>query len=200
MTRSERAARVRAAAVGVALATLFWAGSALAQSTIKQPGAHPRYNFEAEPHMVAMDHPGHGGDGFGFGFRGSVVIVDNGFVNTINNSVAIGFGLDMLAFNRDHCHGGRNGFCHDHGPFLLIPVVMQWNFWLHKKWSVFGEPGLGIILHDEDYNSDIDNDLDLDIDPIIFFAGGRFHFNDNITLTARAGFPTSVNFGASFLL
>lgn len=175
--------------------------TAQAQSIIKQPGNHPTYSFEAEPHLAIMDHWGHGGDGVGPGFRGTITVVDNGFVSKINNSVGIGFGLDALIFNNDdHCHGGGNDrYCHGDNTQLFLPIVMQWNFWLHRKWSVFGEPGLAITLRDEDHNRDND-DTDLDIDPLVLFAGGRFHFNDTAALTLRLGFPTSVSFGVSFLL
>src|SRR5690606_41656931 len=57
-----------------------------AQSIIKRPGAHPNYSFEAEPHLVFRDNSHDDGTGFGPGFRGTVVIVDNGFISKINNS------------------------------------------------------------------------------------------------------------------
>src|SRR5262245_53658832 len=111
--------RFLAAALGTAV-TLA-AGSALADSsTIKLPGAHPSYVFEAEPHAIIAPF-----DDFapGVGFRGTIELVDNGFVTTINNTVGIGFGVDWTDKN------------------FRLPVVMQWNFWLSRNWSVFGEPG-----------------------------------------------------------
>ena len=61
---------------------------ALAVNTIKQPGLHPAYTFEAEPHLLlGFDMPGTGavndGSGFGPGFRGTIEIVDNGFVKSM---------------------------------------------------------------------------------------------------------------------
>jgi hypothetical protein len=135
-------------------------------SVIKLPGAHPDYVFEAEPHLLVAPF-----DDFrpGIGFRGTVTIVDNGFVSSINNSVGIGFGAD---WTRDH---------------FRVPIVMQWNFWLTRKWSVFGEPG-GLI------------DFGKKARPHpAFYAGGRFHFTDRITLTMRVGHPTA-SVGVSFLL
>ena len=136
-------------------------------STIERPGAHPKYLFEAEPHVLV--------DPFvdfdpGLGFRGTFEIVDNGFVSTINNTVGIGFGLDWT----------KNHF--------RIPVVMQWNFWLSENWSVFGEPG-GLLDFDKDK---------LKPHPAIY-AGGRFHFSNDVTLTMRVGHPTA-SVGVSFLL
>src|SRR4051812_49362509 len=80
------------------LAVSFWQTDARADTlVIKNPGDHPRYAFEAEPHLVLgfIDPPGYAnGTGFGVGFRGSIPLVRNGFVPSINNSVAIGFGID----------------------------------------------------------------------------------------------------------
>jgi hypothetical protein len=64
---------------------------------------------------------------------------------------------------------------------------MQWNFWLSRNWSVFGEPG-GLV------------DFEKRPKPRPgFWAGARYHFTDRITLTLRAGFPT-FSAGVSFLL
>lgn len=146
------------------------------ESIIKNPGDHPNYRFEAEPHGLI----GFGGFGpfesgradFGAGFRGTITIVDNGFVKTINNSVGIGFGMDLFF----------------HRTTIFIPVVMQWNFWLTSHWSVFGEPGIGFAANvAPGYNA---------VHPV-FAAGGRYHFNDKIALTMRIGYP-AISVGASF--
>jgi len=174
-----------------------------AQSIIKRPGAHPNYSFEAEPHLVLRDNSHDDGTGIGPGFRGTVVVVDNGFIPKINNSIGIGFGLDWIAFGDEHCHGNTNDNnpdndnCHDPSQ-IVLPLVMQWNFWLHRKWSVFGEPGLALVWREDDHDDDDDDDLD--IDPFVFYAGGRFHFSDTVTLTMRLGFPVTLSVGVSFLL
>ncbi len=164
-------------------------------STIKRPGAHPDYVFEAEPHFVFgfLDPPGaHSNDGFGPGFRGTFEIVDNGFIPKINNTVGIGVGLDWL-FYGNYCNGnGNNRNCHD-ADAILIPVVMQWNFWLSRNWSVFGEPGFMAVFDNDG------NNRDTHFRPFVFYAGGRFHFTDTLTLTMRAGWP-SFSVGVSFLL
>ncbi len=181
--------------LSVVLASFFVSVDASAQAVIKRPGAHPRYSFEAEPHLLLTDRA-HGSDAFGPGFRGTIVVVDNGFVPTINNSVGIGFGADFLLLGDRHCHGRNN--CHRH-DVIILPVVMQWNFWLHKKWSVFGEPGLALVFNEDHDSNDLDN-TDLHIDPFTFGAGGRFHFSDTTTLTMRLGFPVAASIGVSFLL
>lgn len=188
----------------VALATK----PAAAQSTIKHPGQRPAYSFEAEPHLsLGLDPPGYGaGTGLGVGFRGTVEIVKNGFIPKINNSIGIGFGIDYLRYDgwqgpRGQCErfeqgpagvpvcvrvsGGGIG----HVNYFFLPVVMQWNFWLHRKWSVFGEPGLALYV----------DDGHVDFTPFVLYAGGRYHVSDKITLTMRIGYP-SFSFGVSFLL
>jgi hypothetical protein len=140
-------------------------------SIIRSPGDHPAYIFEAEPHLlVGFAGPFDNNGNFGVGFRGTVHIA-NGFVPSINDSVGVGFGFDV----------GTNGH-------VLVPVVMQWNFWLSTHWSVFGEPGFA-------FGS---GDRGTFLWPA-FYAGGRFHFTDRIALTMRLGYP-DFSLGVSFLL
>ena len=164
------------AAIGL-LAVGTVSGTARAEpNLIKQPGAHPDYSLELEPHVVfGFDAPGDtAGQGFGPGFRGTVELVDNGFVSTINNTVGLGFGLDWFAFS-----SGKTS--------LWVPFVMQWNFWLTRSWSVFGEPGAGLYLGNA-----------TGFRPA-FYGGGRFHFSDTLALTVRVGYPT-FSVGLSFVL
>jgi hypothetical protein len=146
------------------------------ESIIKNPGDHPSYRFEAEPHgLIGFAGPFRGGRGeLGAGFRGTVVLVDNGFVKTINNSVGITFGGDLFL----------------RSTTLFIPVAMQWNFWLSTHWSVFGEPGIGLAV-----NRDRGRDL---LHPTLS-VGGRYHFNEKVALTMRIGYP-AFSIGASFFL
>ena len=194
-------------ALALLLGSFGVCGSAQAQSTIKQPGARTNYVFEAEPHLDVglVDPPGFGGGtGWGVGFRGTVQLLKNGFIPKLNNSVGIGFGIDYLRY--DGWQGPR-GACReftpgpagvpicvrasdiDHVNYFYLPVVMQWNFWLHRKWSVFGEPGVAFYVQDGQ----------LQFTPFVLYAGGRYHITDRITLTMRIGYPT-FSIGASFLL
>ncbi|MBX3227134.1 MAG: hypothetical protein KIT84_35640 [Labilithrix sp.] len=168
----------RIALAGACLLALLAAASPARadQSIIKTPGDHPDYRFEAEPHgLLGFGGPFRGGQTeLGAGFRGTIVLVDNGFVKTINNSVGITFGADLFF--------ARNT--------IFLPVAMQWNFWLTNHWSVFGEPGLGFAA-----NRHRDAHL---VNPILML-GGRYHFNDKVSLTMRIGYP-SFSIGASFFL
>ncbi|HEY4016977.1 MAG TPA: hypothetical protein VGM06_26775 [Polyangiaceae bacterium] len=168
-----RLAAACACAAALTLAVLAVSSEALADehSTIKLPGDHPRYAFEAEPHLIV----GYGDPFFpnglpGGGFRGTFHIA-NGFIKNINDSVGIGVGIDFAT----------NGH-------LVVPVVLQWNFWLSNHWSVFGEPGLAVGGGGPNPT----------VGPALFL-GGRYHFNDTVALTLRVGFP-EIGIGVSFLL
>ena len=177
-----------------------------AESIIKNPGDHPDYKVELEPHGALGWGHLYRSNAFGLGFRASIPIVDNGFVPTINNSVAISFGVDWLRYSSCYYYDvrGRDRFGYGCGAsYFVFPVAMQWNFWLTPQWSVFGEPGL-YVYHGiwDDY---CDGRLPGCASPtrtgvdFAFFAGGRFHFNENIALTMRIGYPY-ISIGASFLL
>jgi hypothetical protein len=196
----------------IALAcTLATSAARAEESTIKRPGDHPKYSVELEPHLaLAFLAPTAGSNGFGFGGRATIPIVENGFVKTINNSVGIGFGVDWLRYNDCFFANGRGftGGCSNLNSFYF-PVVMQWNFFLSTHWSVFGEPGLAI--HHRDWGSGLTcvdgagrpiadcgaGPNRTDIDPFIFFFGGRYHFSDGASLTLRIGWPYA-SLGVSF--
>jgi hypothetical protein len=167
-TVSARTSAALAALIALSLAD----GAAAEPNLIKQPGAHPDYTLELEPH-VAVGFGVPAGAGIGPGFRGTLELVDNGFVQTINNTVGLGFGLDWFVMS------DRTWF--------WVPVVMQWNFWLTRSWSVFGEPGAGLVFGHKS-----------GVRPA-FYGGGRFHFSDTLALTLRAGYP-AVSVGLSFVL
>src|SRR5262245_20162784 len=126
---------VLAGALGLSLAS-----PAMAQGTIKSPGDHPHYVFEAEPHLTLSYKAG-----IGPGFRGTFVLLDNGFIRSINNSVGLGFGAEMLFYSK-HCEGPPPARCESVGD-VMVPVVIQWNFWVHQWISVFGEPGIAFHFH-----------------------------------------------------
>jgi hypothetical protein len=195
-TTTPRLAAFAPAAV-VALGLLA-ARPASAQTIIKTPGDHPDA-WEFEPHINLRPFDTPDGDvGLGLGLRARVPIVENGFVPSINNSVGIGFGFDWLNYRA--C---RRGDCGQVNHFV-IPVVMQWNFWLTRSWSVFGEPGLGLNLYSNRNRCRDDNDNPFDrcyndrnVD-FLFFAGARWHFSPYTTLTMRVGWPYW-SVGISFL-
>lgn len=158
-----------------------FARPAEAQGTIKSPGDHPDYVFEAEPHLsLAYD------GGVGPGFRGTVVIADRAFIPSLNNSIGVGAGAEWLFY----AHGTGD---------VLVPIVLQWNFWVHRDISVFGEPGLALHFG----HGGRDN---FALDPFTIFAGVRFHFSKTVALTIRLGAPeifhhdNVFSIGVSFLI
>ncbi len=177
---------------------------AQAESTIRVPGQRPEYSFELEPHLLltpfeAPNNPS--GDGYGLGVRGTVEILPEGFISKLNDSVGIGFGLDWIHYDglrgRAYCErfvqtAQGVPVCVEtsahSSSYVFVPVVMQWNFWLHRSWSVFGEPGLALSHR---------SGGDFGAVPV-FSAGGRFHFNDSVALTLRLGYP-SFSLGVSCL-
>ena len=147
-----------------------------------------------------------------------------GFVKTINDSIAIGFGLDVMHYaGYNPYYYGYFGYCYAHpgacpGYYtgydtsfwaIHIPVVMQWNFWLTEKWSVFGEPGF-TIWHGFYNNPGLCNGPfygpygscygDATIPYFTFYAGGRFKFSDTVGLTMRLGYPIDFSIGISIFL
>jgi len=183
------------------------AAPALASAQIKEPGNHARYDWELEPHLVVQwnDYAPCANEGFGPGVRATIPFLDNGPIPRINNNMGIGFGLDWA-------HSGRNNRCglYNNGygvsaDIWSIPVVVQWNFFLLPKVSVFGEAGL-VLQH---YRFDAaypcgntycggPNGTDNSVDAS-FSAGGRFLVSDSVGFLLRIGYPY-LSAGVSILL
>ncbi|HEX9297592.1 MAG TPA: hypothetical protein VF881_17240 [Polyangiaceae bacterium] len=167
---------ILAVAISLSLALVLSTRSARAEhSIIKHPGQHPHYFLELEPHVLFGWHKF--GDGPGVGGRATISIIHNGFVSSINNSIGIGFGFDVDPIRT--------------ADRFLVPIVMQWNFWLSTHFSVCGEPGAVIIFGEGRGDG-------TKVQPAIF-ACGRFHIVEAIALTLRVGWPYA-SFGVSFLL
>ncbi len=169
------------AAAAALTATLSVSSLALADEVvISRPGAHTPYVLDIEPHVITNDNT----DFFGPGARFTLTLVDNGFVKSINNNVGLGIGTDLL-----HSR---------YGDTLFIPVAMQWNFFISRNWSVFGEPGVGFYLNDNGLHKSSRG-----LGDWIFIAGGgRYHFSNSVALTMRLGLTRYNLFtiGVSFFL
>ncbi len=196
-------------------APLLVSTPALSQSVIKRPGDHPDYSVELEPHFVLQWSNRFGGsEGIGPGFRANIPFLDNGPVPSINNNMAISFGLDVT-FGDNDCRWWWNRY--DRNSWLAqancsttefwAPVTVQWNFFLTKMISVFGEPGLAIVHRRWDWEwwcgapdgaiceyDDTDTGVDF-----VFWAGGRFMFSETFGATVRLGHP-SLTVGINFLM
>lgn len=164
----------RALALWVGLGTLTIGSDARADAYgITHPGRHIDYVIELEPEVIlAFDRAFD--DGPGLGLRASVPVMFNGFVSSINNSVALTFGFDKDPFAD--------------GNHYYVPVALQWNFWLHHSFSVFAEPGMLLAFSDK-----------ARVHPEVW-GGARLHFNDWVSLTGRVSVPSSpaIGLGVSF--
>src|SRR6478736_211020 len=100
--------------VGIAALTaaVSYASSAQAVSTIKSPDP-PKYSVEIEPklNLAYLFWTGYGGNAIGPGVRFSIPLMSPGFVKDINDSVAIGFGLDILHYDGAYSYYGWYGYC-----------------------------------------------------------------------------------------
>lgn len=164
-------------AIALTLAALGFASAKNAradeQSLIRTRGEHPDYVFDAEPHGLLGYGPFNDGILPGAGFRGTFILVQQGFIPSINNSVGVGVGADFF-------------FPSTGSVSFVVPAVMQWNFWLSTHWAVFGEPGLALGFGNHH-----------DFVAPVFAAGGRYHFNEHVALTLRIGYPAA-SVGVSF--
>jgi len=168
------------------------------QLIIKNPGDHPDYHVDIEPHGILGGGGwwdwGYYGLGLGGGARFSIPLCKNCFVPKINNNVAISFGAD-LAF-----YPWANGFA---PAYLFLPVAMQWNFFISKKWSVGPEigftPTIG-VFYDYNYCNAIGGPCHNFYPYFSCWAVGRYHFSEKVALTMRLGFPELFNIGVSFFL
>jgi hypothetical protein len=193
----------RAVLVFATLSTL----AATSRAQIKEPGAHPKYSVELEPHFV-LSWSNHywGGDGVGVGGRISIPVVENGPVTSINDNLAVGFGIDWAHFG-SACWDWGPGPWGPPGPrppewasydcsgnSVWFPAVAQWNFFFTKVVSAFGEAGIGV-----EYSAWTAtypcagglcraSDHRIDVDPL-FMAGGRFLVTDGFGFVVRLGWP-----------
>lgn len=182
-----------------------------AAAQIKQPGAHPHYAVDLEPHfLVQWDGRYASDEGFGLGLRATIPVVDNGPIPKINNTLGVGFGLDWAHFS-DGCWGpwdgpGRpdwDGYDCSENDFWL-PVAAQWNFFFTPVFGAFTELGLGMQYSRWSWDGpcaggrcEYDED-DFDVEPL-FAVGPRFVLADSFAIVARIGWPY-FSVGASFFL
>lgn len=176
-----------------------------AAAQIKQPGRHLTYSVELEPHLlVQYDRTwGARGSGLGPGLRVGIPLLQNGPITTINNSLALGFGLDWARFAA--CDGQPDSADCSVNQ-IWAPVVAQWNFWFTPVISAFGELGAAISHRTLDYSKGCPyltteqcqvRDLQL-FEPVLF-VGSRFSFSRNVGLLLRIGTPY-LSIGADFTL
>jgi len=192
------------------LLTLLACSAPAGAQIIKQPGNHPNYGFELEPHLLAQyTRTPFADDGIGVGLRASIPFVHNGPVPKINNNIGISFGMDFVHFGYDGVCNGR-GYVYFYADNcsayeLWFPVTGQWNFFLTPVISVFGEFGLAARYSRWEYTGVCVNGgacdahaSNLDLFEPVLWGGGRFLFAKSAGLIVRLGWPY-VAVGASIL-
>ena len=204
------------ACCSILTAVLLARASGAAAQHIGNPGTHVKYNVELEPHFVLQwDHgPNYwywGGDGIGLGVRASIPVLQDGPVTTINNSLAVSFGLDWAHFGDDTCWGPgppRNGPAYTCAANdFWLPLVLQWNFFFSDVISAFPEFGLAIehsrfdggwwrVNGTDVYRTGTFSRTGAEL---VLWLGLRVHASKSVAFTLRLGTP-SLLLGASFFL
>lgn len=134
-------------------------------------------------------HADFGGYGsIGAGFRIDIPLVPNGFLNNVDDEFALSLGSEIFFYD----------FFPDYydGDLYLVPVaVVQWNFYIHPRWSLFPEAGLAFYVGPG--NSDLRNGRQFYAAPA-FSVGARYHFTARNSLLLRASTPAGFQVGITF--
>jgi hypothetical protein len=188
-----------------------WLGpvsTAKAETVIRHPGQHTQYSVELEPHLAIDWADAHWvGEGIGPGMHVAIPLMHQGPITTINNNMAIKFGLDLTFGNG--CYWGGRGYYYVRSDCsttsLLLPIALQWNFYLTDIITAFGEAGMAIGHSWWSYNGPCiaggycpPTYNDTYVLPY-FAAGAKFMFGRSAGLTVRLGYP-HITVGASILL
>lgn len=151
-----------------------------AEPIIEEPGRHLN-QVETEIHAVL------GSRSLGGGFRVGMPVLEQGFISTLNNNVVLNAGADLLSWPDP-----------DYGVVgAIVPIMLQWNFYLLPQWSVFSEGGIAFQHWLSQRASG---------DTRTFFiwpdmsVGGRFYLRPDAypALILRLGYPSGVTFGICF--
>ena len=117
----------------LAAVLIFAAGPAEAQSIIRDRSSHRR---PVDLSLLGgVPYP----FGFGVGMRVGLPIAHDGFIRTINDAVLIELGAQFVYWDdfKDHLVG------------FQVPVLMRWDFFLTRSWTIFGGVGLVFGFYDE---------------------------------------------------
>jgi hypothetical protein len=198
------------AILSVSTATSLYFGTsavAHAETIIRYPGQHPQYSIELEPHLVLDWLDTHdAGSGIGPGMHLAIPLMHQGPISTINNNMAIKLGLDLTFGNGCHYWYYRDDSSCS-ATSVLIPVALQWNFYITDIITTFGEMGMAIRhtrwsydgICNANYYGECSRHSN-DTYPILYPAvGAKFMFGRTVGLTVRMGYP-HFTVGASILI
>jgi hypothetical protein len=126
---------------------------------------HPKHVAELGVHAVGETVPPSDVDsrGAGVGARLYVNVLPRGLFNGVNDSFAVGAGGDfILSSSRKH---------------VLVPVTVQWNFWLGDSFALFVEPGVNMVFGAGTH-----------VQPAIY-AGARYVLGGSVSIVGKMGIP-----------
>jgi hypothetical protein len=180
-----------------------------AHAQLKEPGAHPKYLLELEPHFLVQwtYTDWHNTDGIGVGGRVSIPVMENGPIPTINDSLAVGVGFDWAHFDvncYDDFHVPTPSGYSCIANHLWVPAVAQWNFWFTPAVSAFAEVGFAIHHANADVGCPViggfycGSQSYTRVRPV-FLVGPRFTLSNRFAITLRLGIPY-LSIGGSFYL
>jgi len=139
---------------------------------------------------------------FGVGMRIDIPIVEDGFIDGVEDEFALSPGFDayFLSWSRRcHQHGGDR-HCHGDtydGFAFWTGLLGQWNFYLSEDWSVFPELGFVVGFFDEYYHDGFQDTARFFVRPS-GSVGARWHFTDRNALLFRVNWPAGAQFGITF--
>lgn len=142
--------------------------------------AYTKYHVELDLHVAGETVPPNDTDsrGAGPGARLYFNIVPRGFIDELTDNFALGLGVDSSLTSK-HPDGTSS-------KHILIPLTVQWNFWLSEHFALFLEPGVSVVLGAGTH-----------VQPAIY-AGARYALGSSIAVTVKAGIP-DVTGGVAFL-
>jgi hypothetical protein len=153
------------------------------------------YPIEIEPHFTFGAENVYGATGFGAGLRLGIPLI-SGAIGRLPDNLAISFGADIVHY--ENCY--YSGQCG--ANYLMLPVAAQWNIFVARRVSLFAEGGAFVYKGFFDGCGPGDGPgcsppSDFGVLPTVAI-GARIHIGDNVSFTARLGYPT-ITFGVSFL-
>jgi hypothetical protein len=93
--------------------------------------------------LLAWDQGIHGGWGPGAGARVAIPITQTRTFEKVPDQIAFSFGAGWLHFE---CPFGKTGADCPDANAIWVPLGLAWSFQLHRRFSVFLEPGLGAFV------------------------------------------------------
>jgi hypothetical protein len=132
--------------------------------------------------------------------------MQQGPITSINNNMAIKFGVDLTFGNGCYWAGSRYYYYRDYcsTTSLLLPIALQWNFYVTDIIVPFGEMGMAIRHTWWSYDGACVANATCpqhysETYPIFYPAvGAKFMFGRSAGLTVRMGYP-HFTVGASIL-